>query len=69
MGKLPEARLELETAVRLRPDLSPALYQLAELYHKVGEEAKAREAFEKFQKLSEQEKKGDQDPIDANLEN
>ena len=52
-----------------RPSLSPALYQLGEVYHKLGEEAKAREAFDKFEKLSAQEKTRDEDPIDVNLEN
>jgi tetratricopeptide (TPR) repeat protein len=69
MGKLPEARQELETAVRLRPNLSPALYQLGETYHKLGQEARARAALERFEELSQREKTEKQDPIDASLEN
>lgn len=67
LGKLAEARTELEAAVRLRPTLSPALYQLAQLYRQLGEDSKARAALEKFAVLAQQEKKGEEDPIDANL--
>jgi tetratricopeptide (TPR) repeat protein len=67
IGKVPEARTELEAAVRLRPSLSPAVYQLGLLYRQLGEDAKARAALEKFALLTQQEKKGDDDPIDANL--
>ena len=67
MGKLAEAREELEAAVRLRPNLSPALYQLGLLYRQLGEEPKARAALEKFAVLLQQEKTGEEDPIDANL--
>jgi DNA-binding SARP family transcriptional activator len=59
----------LEAAVRLRPTLAPALYQLGELYRRSGDEAKARETLEKFEKLTQREKTGKLDPIDANLEN
>jgi len=69
LGKLPEARVELEIAVRLKPTLSPAVYQLGQVYQKLGEAAKAREAFSAFETLSQQEKSGDEDPIDVNLEN
>jgi tetratricopeptide (TPR) repeat protein len=69
LGKLPEARGELEIAVRLRPTLSPAVYQLGQVYQKLGEAQKARAAFAAFEKLSQQEKTGDEDPIDVNLEN
>jgi hypothetical protein len=34
----------------------------------MGEESKAREAFRKFEVLSEREKTDKRDPIDANLE-
>jgi Flp pilus assembly protein TadD len=68
MGELAKARKELETAVQLRPTLSPALYQLGQVYHKLGEEERSREALEKFQKLTQEEKTGSEDPIDVNLE-
>jgi hypothetical protein len=55
--------------VRLKPTLSPAQYQLGQVYEKLGEEAKAHEAFATFEKLSQKEKSGDEDPIDVNLEN
>jgi tetratricopeptide (TPR) repeat protein len=67
VGKVAEARVELEAAVRLRPSLSPAVYQLGLLYRQLGEDAKARAALEKFALLTQQEKKGEDDPIDANL--
>ena len=67
MGKLSEAREELEAAVRLRPRFPSALYQLGQLYRQLGQDAKGREAFEKFAKLSQEEKTGKEDPIDANL--
>ena len=56
MGKFTQARQELETAVRLRPTLSPAFYQLGAVYRHLGDEAKAREAFKKFEVLSQREK-------------
>ena len=68
MGRLAEARDELEAAIRLRPNLAPALYQLGALYRSLGEEAKARESLEKFERLSQQEKTREEDPIDENLE-
>jgi tetratricopeptide (TPR) repeat protein len=68
MGKFTEARKELEAAVRLRPNLSPAFYQLGAVYRRLGEEERAREAFKKFDILTQREKTEKRDPIDANLE-
>jgi len=66
-GKLTDARAELETAVKQRPDFSAALYQLAGVYRQLGDQARARRTLEHFQTASAAEKNAEQDPIDAAL--
>ncbi len=63
-GNLPGAKTELETALRLRPNLSSAAYQLAGVYRQLGDQASARETLDRFQKLNAQEKNAPEDPID-----
>ena len=63
-GNLSEARRELEAALRLRPNLSSAAYQLAGVYRQLGDQARARETLALFQKLNAQEKNEPEDPID-----
>jgi uncharacterized protein HemY len=66
-GKLAEAQRELELAVKLRPSFSSALYQLAGIYWQTGEQAKAQQTLQQFQKVSAQEKEQEEDPIDASV--
>jgi tetratricopeptide (TPR) repeat protein len=68
MGRLAEARNEFETSVRLRPNFSPAFFQLGMVYRRLGEDAKARKAVQTFEDLTSREKAAKMDPIDANLE-
>ena len=68
-GKLSQARDELESSVRLKPDLTPAFYKLGTVYRSLGDPNKARKALNRFEKLKQQEKKEEEDPIDAALLN
>ena len=51
MNDLPGARKELEAAVRLRPQLARAHYQLAAVYRSLGETEKAKAAIQQFLKF------------------
>ena len=48
--KYPEARLALEKAVALRPDLSEAYYRLGSVYQRLGEGEKAKESLRIFER-------------------
>ncbi len=64
-GDYVHAREELEIAVRLSPDdLPEAYYQLGAVYHRLGEEEKSRQAYQKFQQLKAQRKKQSQLAMD-----
>jgi tetratricopeptide (TPR) repeat protein len=65
--KLVQARDELEASIRLRPGLTPAYYKLGTVYRDLGNPAKAREMMERFEKLQQQEKKEEEDPVSTNL--
>jgi tetratricopeptide (TPR) repeat protein len=50
-GQLPEAATHLERAVKLQPDNVAALYQLAQVYSKNGETARAKQLFAQVGKM------------------
>jgi Tfp pilus assembly protein PilF len=55
-GGYARARTELEMAVRLRPELARAYYQLASVYRALGETAKAKQATDRFLKFKDQDR-------------
>ena len=63
MNDLATARVELEIALRLRPELARAHYQLASVYRALGETKKSEEALQKFAKFKEQDR--DDEPVDG----
>jgi tetratricopeptide (TPR) repeat protein len=50
-GQLPEAATHLERAIKLQPDNVAALYQLAQVYSKNGETARAKQLFAQVGKM------------------
>jgi Flp pilus assembly protein TadD len=50
-GSGPEAIQELETAVRLAPDVPAAHYRLAQLYRRTGQKTRADHHFAAYRKL------------------
>ncbi len=62
-GDLAQARDEFETAVRLQPDdLPEAYYQLGNVYHRLGNEEKSRQAYQEFQELKAKRKSETEHP-------
>ena len=55
-GNTASAIAELETAVRLRPDYSPAALHLAQAYQKAGRPGEAAQAFERVRQIKAKER-------------
>lgn len=67
-GEFAHARDELETAVHMQPtDLPEAYYRLGEVYHRLGNEEKSRQAYAKFQELKAKRKRETQNVTAPNL--
>ncbi len=54
-GRAAEAIGELELALKLRPDYSPAAFHLAQAYQKAGRQADAARAFERMRAIQKKE--------------
>ena len=54
-GKFAAAAQELESAVRIQPDLAPALYDLSRVYGALGRKQRAAETMAQFLTLKAQE--------------
>ena len=50
-GRLPEAVLSLERAIRISPDLPAPHYRLGQVYQRLGEKERSRAEFDLFEKL------------------
>ena len=57
-NKLPEAIRELEQAAALNPTYPEPHYARGRIYKKLGDEAKAEQAWAKFHELKEEKSKG-----------
>jgi tetratricopeptide (TPR) repeat protein len=66
-GKMIPARDELETAIRLRSNLTPAFYKLNTIYRALGDRDKANAMLKRYQELQQQETKAEEDPTDNSL--
>jgi tetratricopeptide (TPR) repeat protein len=67
VGDYRAAKEELEIAIRSRPGLAEAYYQLGSVYHHLGMEEDSREAYQKFQNLTAEEKQTVANPIESDL--
>ena len=61
------AQDELEIAIRLRPNLTPAFYKLNTIYRALGDPAKANAMLKRYQELQQQETKEEEDPTNNSL--
>ena len=67
-GDYEHAREELEIAVRLQPgDLPEAYYQLGAVYHRLGNEEKSRQAYQKFEQLKAQRARENRKPTEPTV--
>ncbi len=63
LERFPEAIEAMEGALRLNPEFSAGCYQLAQLHQRHGDQARAKELFQRVAQLKEQELQGSMEAL------